>query len=109
MATRPTLSPTVRHKRLTAELRRLRAESGLTREAVAERFDWHPTKITRIEKGQWSRLNLRDVRELLETYGVTDESQRESLVQLARDVRQRGWWQSYSNVLPNEYTHFIGL
>jgi len=109
MAARPYRSPTVRHKRLTAELRRLRADSGLTRDDVAGRLDWHPTKVTRIETGQWTRLNVRDVRDLLDLYGVTDEAQREALVQLARDARQRGWWHTYGDVLPSEYTHFIGL
>jgi transcriptional regulator with XRE-family HTH domain len=109
LATRPSHSPTVRHKRLTAELRRLRADSGLTRDDVAGRLDWHPTKITRIETGQWTRLNPRDVRDLLDIYGVTGEAQREALLQLARDARQRGWWHSYGDVLPSEYTHFIGL
>jgi transcriptional regulator with XRE-family HTH domain len=102
-------SPTVRHKRLTAELRRLRAESGLTRDDVASRLEWHPTKVTRLETGQWTRLNPRDVRDLLDIYGVTDEGQREALVLLAREARQRGWWHSYGDVLPSEYAHFIGL
>jgi transcriptional regulator with XRE-family HTH domain len=106
---RPYRSPTVRHKRLTAELRRLRAESGLTRDDVAGRLDWHPTKITRIETGQWTRLNLRDVRDLLDIYGVSDEPQREAFLQLVREARQRGWWHSYGDVLPSEYAHFIGL
>jgi hypothetical protein len=109
MPPRPHHSPTVRHKRLTAELRRLRSDSGLTRDDVAGRLDWHPTKVTRIETGQWTRLNVRDVRDLLELYGVTDEAQAEALVQLARDARQRGWWHSYGDVLPSEYSHFIGL
>jgi transcriptional regulator with XRE-family HTH domain len=109
MPPRPHHSPTVRHKRLTAELRRLRADSGLTRDEVASRLDWHPTKVTRIETGQWTRLNVRDVRDLLDIYGLTDEERREALVQLARDARQRGWWHSYGDVLPSEYTHFIGL
>ena len=52
-------SPTVRHKRLTAELRRLRAESGLTRDDVASRLEWHPTKVTRIETGQWTNPAIR--------------------------------------------------
>jgi transcriptional regulator with XRE-family HTH domain len=102
-------SPTVRHKRLTSELRRLRAESGLTRDDVAARLDWHPTKITRIETGQWTRLNLRDVRDLLDIYGVADEMQAEALVQLARESRQKGWWHTYGDVIPSEYSHFIGL
>jgi transcriptional regulator with XRE-family HTH domain len=109
MPPRPYHSPTVRHKRLTSELRRLRAESGLTRDDVAGRLDWHPTKITRIETGQWTRLNLRDVRDLLDIYGLTDEPQREALVQLARESRQKGWWHTYGDVLPSEYAHFIGL
>lgn len=102
-------SPTVRHKRLTAELRRLRAESGLTRDDVASRLEWHPTKVTRIETGHWTRLNPRDVRDLLDIYGVNDLEQREALVQLARESRQKGWWHSYGDVLPSEYSHFIGL
>lgn len=109
MPARPYRSPTVRHRRLTAEFRRLRSEAGLTRDDVAGRLDWHPTKITRIETGQWTRLNLRDVRDLLDIYGVTDEAQREAFIQLARDARQRGWWHSYGDVLPSEYSHFIGL
>ena len=102
-------SPTVRHKRLTAELRRLRSESGLTRDDVASRLEWHPTKVTRIETGQWTRLNPRDVRDLLDIYSVNDPEQREALVQLARESRQKGWWHSYGDVLPSEYSHFIGL
>jgi transcriptional regulator with XRE-family HTH domain len=109
MASRQYRSPTVRHKRLTAELARLRAESGLTRDDVAGRLEWDPSKISRIERGNWSRLSLRDVRDLLDIYGVTDEAQREALVQLARDSRQKGWWQSYGDVLMSGYAHFIGL
>jgi transcriptional regulator with XRE-family HTH domain len=109
MPGRPYHSPTVRHKRLTSELRRLRVDSGLTRDDVAGRLDWHPTKITRIETGQWTRLNLRDVRDLLDIYGLTDEPAREALLQLARESRQKGWWHTYGDVLPSEYTHFIGL
>ena len=56
---------------------------------MAGQFDWHPTKITRIETGQWSRLNLRDVRDLLDIYGLTDEEHREMLLQLARECRQQ--------------------
>jgi hypothetical protein len=72
-------------------------------------LDWHPTKITRIETGQWTRLNLRDVRDLLDIYGLTDEPSREALLQLARESRQKGWWHTYGDVLPSEYANFIGL
>lgn len=101
-------SPTVRHKRLMAELLRLRQDAGMSRDDVGGRLDWSPQKIWRIETGR-SRAHPSDVRLLLDLYGVADEGQREALVQLARDSRQRGWWHSYGDVLPSEYAAFIDL
>jgi hypothetical protein len=48
---------------------------------------------------------------LLEIYGVTDEAIRESLVQLAREARRRGWWTRYTDVLGsgNESMFIPGL
>src|SRR5260370_37057170 len=109
MPARPPRSPTVRHKRLTAEFRRLRAEAGLTRDDVAGRLDWHPTKITRIETGLWTRLTLRAVRDLPAIYGVTDEAQREALIRLPRDARQRACCHPYGAALPRETSHSIVL
>lgn len=37
---------------LIATLRRLRELSGLSQKAVAERLDWHDSKIFRIETGR---------------------------------------------------------
>jgi hypothetical protein len=54
--------------------------------------------VSRIETGQ-SRVQTGDVRDLLEIYGITDAAIIESLVQLAREARRRGWWTRYSDVL----------
>lgn len=93
-----TPSPTARGRRLRLELRRLREEAGLTHSDVARRLEWSPSKVSRIETGQ-SRVQTGDVRDLLEIYGITDEGIRESLVQLAREARRRGWWTRYTDVL----------
>jgi hypothetical protein len=93
-----TPSPTARGRRLRLELRRIREEAGLTHSDVARRLEWSPSKVSRIETGQ-SRVQTGDVRDLLEIYGVTDEATRESLVQLAREARRRGWWTRYTDVL----------
>ncbi len=42
----------------------------------------------------------RDVRTLLELYGVTG-AERDGLIQLTREARQPGWWHSFRDVLPN--------
>jgi len=100
--------PTVRRRQLMAELKRLREAAGLSQEAVAERLDWHPTKLMRIETGRTSP-HPNDVRLMLEVYGMTDREQVAALVKLARDARQKGWWYSYRDVLLNRYEFFIGL
>ena len=102
-------SPTVRRRRLAAELRRLREASGLTHEDVAAALGWHRSKIGRIESAQFVRLSLTDLRAMLDLYRVKDGAQRELLAALAREARQRGWWHTYSDVLPDPHSTFIGL
>jgi hypothetical protein len=52
---------------------------------------------------------VRDVRRLLNLYQVSDEAQREALFEMARQARQRGWWQAYADVMPSEYATLIGM
>src|ERR1700689_5898965 len=92
-----TQSPTVRRRRPALELRRLRESARLTCEDVAERLECSASKISRVETGRVS-VSPRDVRDMLQVYGVPPD-QREELVQLARDPRQKGWWNAYSDGL----------
>ena len=101
------LSPTVRRRRLAMELRRLREAARLTCEEVAEHLECSASKISRVETGRVS-VSPRDVRDMLELYGVP-EDQRESLVQLARDSRQKGWWHAYSDTIQPQFAAYIGL
>ncbi|MEV0420413.1 helix-turn-helix domain-containing protein [Streptosporangium canum] len=96
-------SPTVRRRRLSAELRRLREAANMTADSVAERLEWSRGKLSRIENAQWQRPNPRDVRDLLDVYGVIDPGQREAMITLARESRQRGWWTTYKDVLAGSY------
>jgi transcriptional regulator with XRE-family HTH domain len=102
-----TPSPTVRRKRLGMELRRLREQAELTCEDVGRRLECSGTRISRMETG---RISARpgDVRELLEVYGVTG-AEADSLVQLAREARRKGWWHSYGRALPHWFEAYIGL
>ncbi|GGK60933.1 transcriptional regulator [Sphaerisporangium melleum] len=94
-----THSPTVRRRRLSAELLKLRTNVGLTADEVAKRLEWTPSKVTRIERNEWKLPAVRDIRDLLDVYGVTDDEHREALFTLAREARQRGWWVDYQDVL----------
>src|SRR5580658_9672641 len=100
-------SPTVRRRRLALELRRLREAAKLTCEEVAEKLECSASKISRVETGRVS-VSPRDVRDMLEIYGVP-EAERESLVQLARDSRQKGWWQAYGDTIEPHFATYLGL
>jgi hypothetical protein len=88
-------SPTVQRRRLGIELRHLREQAGKTIDEVARALECSDSKVSRIETGQVS-ATPRDVRDLLDLYRISGE-QREALVQVARQARQKGWWQAYGD------------
>jgi transcriptional regulator with XRE-family HTH domain len=100
-------SPTVRRRRLALELRRLREAARLTCEEVAEHLECSASKISRVETGRVS-VSPRDVRDMLELYNVP-AAQREGLVQLARDSRQKGWWHAFSDTMQPQFATYVGL
>ena len=101
-------SPTMRRRRLARELTRLREATGMTIREAAGQLEWDPSKLSRVE-GMQRGIIVRDVRRLLNLYGVTDEAQREALFEMSRESKQRGWWQAYSDVMPSEYANLIGF
>jgi hypothetical protein len=54
-------------------------------------------------------FKTRDVEDLLTLYGITDETERASLLSLAREANVAGWWHSYSDVLPSWFPTYVGL
>lgn len=100
-------SATVRNRRLAAELRRLRESGDFTGDDVAERLGWSASKVSRLENARQAP-RFADVRRLLDLYGV-EGNYREQLLQLARDAVRRGWWEAFSDALPEPYASYIGL
>ena len=76
-------SPSVRRRRLAAELRRLRERAGLIGEEVADRLGWSTSKLSRIETSK-SGVKQEDLELLLDLYGVTEPHHSEVLA-LARE------------------------
>ncbi|WP_046469906.1 helix-turn-helix domain-containing protein [Allosalinactinospora lopnorensis] len=98
-------SPTVRRRRLSAELKRLREASGLTAEQVGERLGWSRGRLTNMELNKWKRPDSVIVRALAKLYGASDEVT-EALVTLARQSREKGWWSRYDDVITDSYVGF---
>ncbi|WP_422646987.1 helix-turn-helix domain-containing protein [Actinoalloteichus caeruleus] len=102
-------NPTASKRQLGAALRRLRAVAGLTAADVARRLEWSAPKVSSIETAR-VRTHPNDVRLLMDVYEVTDEAERDLLLQLCRGSRNAGWWQQYGGKALQQWaTQFIGL
>ena len=100
-------SPTVRRRRLAAELRSIRESRGKSGDAVAAALKWSASKISRYERARTS-LRPKEVERLLDYYEITG-ARRSLLLGLAQDAAQKGWWEEFGDSLTEEYQQFIGL
>lgn len=99
--------PTVRGRRLAAELRNLRDQRRLTCDQVAKLLDTSPATISRIENAK-VRVSVQTLHSLLDLYQVPPY-QWDALQHLAKDAAQSGWWLSYGDVLPKWFEGYVAL
>ena len=100
--------PTVQRIVLGAQLRRLRESREITTEQAAEAIRGSHSKISRMEHGRVG-FKDRDVQDLLTLYGVTDPGDRESLLNLAVEAGNPGWWHDFGDLLPHWFEPYISL
>jgi transcriptional regulator with XRE-family HTH domain len=100
-------SPTVRRRRLAAELRAIRESKGKNGDTVAAALKWSASKISRYERAR-TGLRPREVERLLDYYGITG-ARRALLLGLAEDAAQKGWWEEFADSLSDDYQQYIGL
>jgi transcriptional regulator with XRE-family HTH domain len=102
------LGPTVRRRRLGAELRRLREANSLKLEEVAEQLGLAPSTLSRIETGK-APTKTAYLTSMLAMYGVDDPAVRKILADMAREGHRKGWWSIYDDVLPSGFDIYVGL
>ena len=100
-------SPTVRRRRLAAELRRLRERAGLTGDQVADRVGWSASKLSRIENAHTAPGDA-EIRQLLDLYDV-EGRYADDLLALAHEAAGKGWWEDFPSTFPPDYASLIGL
>jgi transcriptional regulator with XRE-family HTH domain len=104
----PGVGPTVHRMLLGAQLRRLRTDAGLTREQAGKAIRASEWKIHRLENGQVG-YKERDIVDLLRLYGVTDHDDIDFFITLAQEANQPGWWNTYSDLLPQWFRAYVDL
>jgi transcriptional regulator with XRE-family HTH domain len=104
----PEGGPTVLRILLGSQLRRLRETKGISRDEAGYAIRASGSKISRMELGRVS-FKERDVTDLLALYGVTDDAERDALLDLALKANSPGWWHRYNDLLPGWFQVYVGL
>jgi len=100
--------PTVSRIVLGTQLRRLREAAGISREEAGHAIRASHAKISRLELGRVG-FKERDVVDLLTLYGVTDDGERATVLELMRQANTKVWWQQHSDLLPNWFETYLRL
>ncbi|MGH3829348.1 MAG: helix-turn-helix domain-containing protein [Pseudonocardiaceae bacterium] len=99
--------PNAQRLQLAARLRRLREAAGQLQEHSAATLGCDTSKISRIEHGH-SGLKAAELEKLLDLYQVTGP-ERQELLEVGKEARQRGRRKLYGDTLPGYFRRFIDL
>lgn len=100
-------SPTVWRRWLALELRRLRAEAGLSQREVGKACDWSGARLSYIENAVQD-VRQDDLDQLLPLYNVPEDSWA-NYYRAAERSHERGWWERYQREMPDYLELFVGL
>jgi Domain of unknown function (DUF5753)/Helix-turn-helix domain len=100
-------SSTVPKRQLGLALRKYRESVGMDRDEPARVLECSPSKIGRIEAGDVG-VKASELRELLALYGVSG-SEREDLLALGAQSRQRRKRTSYGPAIPDWFRKYVNL
>ncbi|MFD8381301.1 helix-turn-helix domain-containing protein [Streptomyces sp. NPDC059679] len=92
------LPPTIRQRRLGAELRRLREQAELNATQAGVLLGSSQSRVSSIESGGYA-VSADRVRAMARAYGCADQALTEALAEMTGG-RTRGWWDEYRDILP---------
>ncbi|MFD0690534.1 helix-turn-helix domain-containing protein [Actinomadura fibrosa] len=99
---------TYRRRKIGDALREFREELGLTQCAASRILECSQASVSAYENGHRA-IRPRDLKYILDTYGVTDELVRGRLLSLAAQGRQRGWWHNFEERFEPGVVDFASL
>ncbi|WP_413101881.1 helix-turn-helix domain-containing protein [Streptomyces sp. Inha503] len=102
-----TSSPTLKQRRLGAELRKLRERAGLTSTAAAAELGVQQARVSMIEAGRYA-VGADRVRVMARTYTCADDDLVDALADMTGG-RTRGWWDEYREHLPASFADMAEL
>ncbi len=101
------VGPTTRRRQLGADLRRLRERKGLSLEEAGALVGISKATLSRYETKGGS-VKWPAVEALCREYGASEE-ERQTLVELAKEAKIRGWWRSLADPIPESMNLMLTL
>lgn len=95
-------SPSIRRRRLSSELRRLRSEAELTLAEAATQTGLSKSNLGKMEQAESKTVPAAALDKLLDLYKVEEPETRSAMHALARDAKQRGWWSKYKSLFDDD-------
>jgi transcriptional regulator with XRE-family HTH domain len=93
---------TIRRAYIGRELKRQRDDQGMLLDTAGHRVDRSPSSLSQIETGR-TGLRVRDLKYILDVYGIPDGPYKDGLVEVCRqdrEIRRGGfWWEKYEDVV----------
>ncbi|GAA1987239.1 helix-turn-helix domain-containing protein [Kitasatospora viridis] len=93
--------PTLRQRRLGAELRRMREQAGMGGSQLARTLGLNPTQVTQMEAGKIG-VSAERLRTVATACKCANEPLIDALAVMATE-REKGWWEEYRGVLPADF------
>ncbi|MGH4000580.1 MAG: helix-turn-helix domain-containing protein, partial [Pseudonocardiaceae bacterium] len=100
-------SQTVRRRQLGSELRRLREAASKSAQEAADWAGVSTSTLSKIERGGQA-VKIGHVRLFAQLYGV-GAPEVDTLIRLAREANQRGWWAAYGDTVADYVRTYLDL
>ncbi|MEV7779241.1 helix-turn-helix transcriptional regulator [Kitasatospora sp. NPDC088351] len=99
MALRP--NPTLRQRRLGAELRRMREQAGFGGSHLARMLGVTPAQVTQMENGK-TGVSVERLRTIAAACKCVNQPLIDALADIIA-IRGKGWWEEHRGVLPTDF------
>lgn len=101
-------TPSIKRRRVGAQLRRWREEMGMPSGDAARAMGWSQARFSRVERGYY-RVARDEVYDLCGKLGVDDPEGVEEVGRVAAESTGKGWWAAYASKVGQNYLDFIEL
>ncbi|MFF3003091.1 helix-turn-helix domain-containing protein [Kitasatospora sp. NPDC057940] len=99
--------PTLRQRRLGAEMRKMREQAGLGGSQLARELGLAPTQVTQMENGKIG-VSAERLRTVAEACGCSNTPLIDALADIAVE-RGKGWWEKYRGALSIDFLEIAEL